>query len=213
MTDTWDADRTLNDIRLFLQNHHRIPLEPPHGRDTQPHPSPDQRYGTIILPLLTLPTGTDRGNLHWPTVQSFLEALTPLLYTASEACRISDAERHDQALRIVGELLRDQDPRMGVAAITSYSCFETVRLSVNLALDAAPLRSDHGSQVVAVAVIGDFSGGNIVTSSPLRRIEFPVSHGGIFVVGSTPGPILVQNMVFEGERYQLEFFLPDLSSS
>ncbi|KAF8853814.1 hypothetical protein BDZ45DRAFT_760699 [Acephala macrosclerotiorum] len=79
----------------------------------------------------------------------------------------------------------------------------TLRLSVNLTLyPPAPLAATHPSQLAVIFFTGKFTGGTMIDSDNATS-----SPGGI-TVWETDRPLGA--MMFEGTKYQLEFFFPDL---
>lgn len=192
-------------IRTFLRS---VQLDGAHGRDNQPHPNAYQRYGTIILPLARQTEKMNNQSANWGTFNEFLEALQPLVAGISALLITYHRKEYDQATSILqrgrGE---GYDERRDINPLVFPNCFETVRLSVNLALDAAPLTTSHRSQMAMIVPIGEYTGGDIVW--PESSASTDLKAGQVLVWRDGDGSN-VGNLVFEGERYQLEFFLPNL---
>ncbi|KAF8849224.1 hypothetical protein BDZ45DRAFT_753022 [Acephala macrosclerotiorum] len=93
-------------------------------------------------------------------------------------------------------------PRIGL------SCFESVKIKANLSLDSAPMTTYHPSQVAAFMAFGNFIDGHHV--APMVGMRCELKPGDIMKQKTIIPPA---SMKFTGERYQLEFFLPDLENS
>ncbi|KAN0120179.1 hypothetical protein V8E51_002387 [Hyaloscypha variabilis] len=76
---------------------------------------------------------------------------------------------------------------------TPENCFASFRLSANMTMDYNPLITTHLSLLAAVAAVGPFDYGDVVTREG-------------FLIAQTS--LRLRNTPFVGERYQLEFFMP-----
>jgi hypothetical protein len=85
---------------------------------------------------------------------------------------------------------------------SANKCFETIRLSANLALQGHRLNTSHESSAAYLAAFGEFQGGNTVLGDGEER---PLEAGGFKFLSTF---IDVQIKPFKEERYQIELFLP-----
>jgi hypothetical protein len=83
-------------------------------------------------------------------------------------------------------------------------CFETMRLSANLALQGHRLNTSHESTAAVLAAFGQFQGGDIVVANGDPR---PLNAGDSRFHSTS---IDVQVEPFVGERHQIELFLPKI---
>ncbi|KUJ12548.1 uncharacterized protein LY89DRAFT_738324 [Mollisia scopiformis] len=195
----------LQAIKTFLQ---ACPLDPPHVPDIQPHPDPQEKRGTIVLPLLKQNAVMNSSSLHWQAFNTFLDTLAIAWSGAALFLEVSMKDDFRKATEICRAKRLADGPYQGIAPRIASDCFESFRLSANLSYDLEFLTTSHPSRTVSIMTFGYFTGGDL--DLPMLNQTLPMRPGTstilctAFKTGSTP---------FVGERYQVEFFLPDLTTS
>ena len=118
---------------------------------------------------------------------------------------------YDCALQLYRDQLFSENQETAVPQMTPDNCFETFRLSANMALDPAPMTTTHPSFWAVISTVGHFEFGGLgIWDSgqwyPLRTEQA----GGIRIenILTVRTSLNIMNAPFVGERYQLEFFLP-----
>ncbi len=193
-------------IRTFLRS---VQLDGAQGRDNQLHPNAYEKHGTIILPLAKQTEKMNYKSSNWNAFNEFLEALKPLLAGITTLLMALHRKEYDQASAILQKGRGEgYNPTRDINPLVFPNCFETVRLSANLALDVAPLTTSHKSQIAMIVPIGEYTGGDIV--GPESKLITDLKAGELHV---WRGGTSIGNLGFQGERYQLEFFLPNLEES
>ena len=191
------------EIRNFLQIY---TLGPSLAPDQITHRQ-DEKYGTVILPLWQQTDDFRVGTPHWPAFVRLLAALKPYAEVASALLSISHPEEVIKSKGIRERQLAAQDPAPATPHGSAEDCSKTVRLSANIAPTTHALATTHPSKLAAFAVIGRglFTGGDLALPAlDMRHTLKPGNH----VVFHTAFDI--HNTPFSGERYELQFFLPDL---
>ncbi|KUJ12552.1 uncharacterized protein LY89DRAFT_757068 [Mollisia scopiformis] len=214
-------------IDTFLLAFPRI-LSPPGFPDLQFH-GPGEIHGIVILPLWQQTAEFNTNCPHWPHFNTFLDGLAPLMKLITS--RISDVLSNPnnllpdqyahypnnfgkaiqawnirQSTVLAGQLIQ---PRI----LSNMNCFETVRLSAMLASDD-PRRpsTSRSSDTVVITTVGDYLYGDMwrhagdIYKTMDELITLP---GKVEILNTRFG---VQNNRFTGRRFQLEFFLPDIST-
>lgn len=91
--------------------------------------------------------------------------------------------------------------------ICQHSCFDTIRLSANIAHGPALLTTSHLSPYAMIVPLGEWKDGSGIISLTELRLCMESGHGALLfhrtnqMIACTP---------FEGERYQLELFMPEV---
>lgn len=112
-------------------------------------------------------------------------------------------QQYDEAVYI-STLVRAALPQgQQIQQQTIDDCFESIRLNVNLALDLHFATTTHPSQMMAVFMFGIFTGGLCRICYDTMRST--LGNGGMRIVHTD---VLTLTETFEGERYELQFFLP-----
>ncbi|KAN0120177.1 hypothetical protein V8E51_002385 [Hyaloscypha variabilis] len=101
------------------------------------------------------------------------------------------SEEHSKAKSIKERRPAAQTPALTIPHGSADNCFETVRLSAKIAPTSCPLQTTHPSKFATFAVIG-------------RRL---FHEGGIAVPALATE---VHTTPFSGDRYELQFFIPEL---
>lgn len=188
-------------IKNLLQS---VPLQPHPVQDSQPHTDPTEKHGTIVLPLWEQNATLNSSSPHWQAINTFLDTLAIVGASAEILLRAASPEKFRQAM-ILATIRRLQTPQARqIRARTQNGCFESVRINVNLALGLHFPSTFHPSETVGAMILGNYTGGECCTFGMALGIQpggFQMFNAGI--------PISIAQ--FQGERYQVEFFLPDLS--
>ena len=115
---------------------------------------------------------------------------------------VSERPRDIKDSRLAG-----QNPTQDIPIQFTQNCFETMGLSVNIAPDLGHLRTTHPSKLAWVVPVGlgMFTGGGLETPQLNRRF---IMEAGVGIPVYTTDPVRI--VPFEGERYELQFFMPDM---
>ena len=202
------ANLLLTAIRQFLQS---CSLATSPIRDTQPHLDPNERVGTILLPLWRQTPLTNTHSPHWQAFLELLRTLRPYLIECSRAMRSTAPYAYDSALRIYQDQLFGGDQANAIPQITAENCFQTLRLSANMALAPHLLNTSHPSFWAAIAAVGPFYYGDVLLTGLGERYQVGTHGVGsdrIENILNVRTALNVQSLPFVGERYELVFFLP-----
>jgi hypothetical protein len=202
------ANLLLTAIRQFLQSY---PLAISPIRDTQPHLDPNERVGTILLPLWRQTPLTNTHSPHWQAFLELLRTLRPYLIECCRAMRSTAPYAYDSGLRIYQDQLFGGDQANAIPQITAENCFQTLRLSANMALAPHLLNTSHPSFWAAIATVGPFDYGDVLLPSLGERYQVGthgVGRDRIENILTVRTALNVQSVPFVGERYELVFFLP-----
>jgi hypothetical protein len=191
------------EIRNFLRTY---PLEPSPAFDQNIH-NPGEKRGTTILPLWQQTNEFRDGSTHWPAFTRLLAVLKPYVLCASAMFAITHSEEYRKARVVKERRLAAQNPALAIPHGSADNCFETVRLSANIAPTSCPLQTTHPSKLASFAVIGRrlFNGGGIAV--PALGTLHALMPGGFLVLDTA---MEVHTTPFSGERYELQFFIPEL---
>jgi len=189
------------------------PLEAPvpHDRNTHPtNPSASQKHGTVLLPLWRQNSHTNESSPHWKSYTSLIQMLSPAFDEMAAGFKYADPELedlYDKAIRIYLQEATAQNEYKLVPPepMQIWNCFQTMRLSANLALESAPLDAGDGSRW---AMMMGFGNANPEVLPPGFAVEFREMTSGVeLCVG--PG-FKVETKAYKGEWYSLELFLPKI---
>jgi hypothetical protein len=150
-------DIIVSAIRTFLQTY---PLTVPAIQDQQEHSSATEKVGTVILPLWQTTSTLHPGSLHWAAYKSFLCAIKDFIDSASECLQEESPFDHGDAIETF-----NSRPTPTIPYSEANKCFETMRLSANLALVGHRLSTTHESTDAVLTPFGYFVGGNIVVAN------------------------------------------------
>jgi hypothetical protein len=193
---------------IFVQT---CPLDPAPVRDTQPHLNPNERVGTVLLPLWRQTPRMNSHSPHWPAFLELLRLLRPHLIACSNAMKFTAPWAHGCALELYREQLFSGNPANVIPQPVNDNCFETFRLSANMALDPHLLITTHQSFWAVIVAVGPFDLG-VVWLLDLDNLYHVGNDNSGFVpaehILTVRTSLNIQNLAFTGERYQLEFFLP-----
>ncbi|KAE9380811.1 hypothetical protein N431DRAFT_433053 [Stipitochalara longipes BDJ] len=183
------------------------PLTDPPPTNRQ-HANPDRKSGIIELPLWQTTATVHPSSPHWSAYQTFIQAITPVVKSAGIMLSTYQKPKFDQARTLLLARNAAQDPSKCLPQYTPDNCFETLKLSANLALPPAPLTTSHCSPWIFVTLCGNWLGGDMDFGDMqgLPRMH-SFSDGDVLVVRDG---IAVGGKPFAGEKYQLELFLPDV---
>jgi hypothetical protein len=163
------------EIRIFLETY---PLGPsPSSAPDQNTRYPNLKYGTAILPLWRQTTELRAVSKHWPAFTRLLDALTPFILTTSVMFSISHPEEFQRAKATKARRLATQDPALTIPESTAENCFETMRLSANIAPGRCLLQTTHPSKLACLITVGLAlsSGGSIAI--PALGLQFTAKPG------------------------------------
>jgi hypothetical protein len=197
------ADLLLTAIRQFIQS---CPLATSPIRDVQPHLNPNERVGTILLPLWRQTPIMNTHSPHWPAFLELLRTLRPYLIECSRAMRSTAPYAYDGALQNYRDQLFGGDQATTIPQITPENCFQTLRISANMALAAHPLRTSHPSFWVVIAAVGPFNYGDVGLTDLGEHGQWyrigtqGVGRGGIENILTVRTALNVQSLPFVGER-------------
>jgi len=195
-------------LRQFVQT---FPLNQPAIIDRQPHPSnpgPSEIHGTVVLPLWQGNATINATSPQWNTYLQLLQSLTPILSRSAIILSSVDKNSYDGARRLYLVQVITQDPANAIPPphMTDWNCFESMRISANLACDAAPLGPGTGSgwRRAQLAFAGQ---AQLVVNlhQPDAGSVMPCTRSSLLYV---PPGIKIGTAPYVGEWYQLEFFLP-----
>ncbi|KAF8849223.1 hypothetical protein BDZ45DRAFT_810156 [Acephala macrosclerotiorum] len=204
----------LDAVKAFVQVY---PLGSPGGLDKQPHTrlEPYEPHGIIVLPLWEQRDGFKKDSPGWKAFNILLDTLAIAAHFAAEKVEADQPGRYRLAVihRNVGNIIclgrgTAITPRTSRDG-TNKDCFQSVRLSANIALEPAKMTTFHRSSVAAVMVLGSFrNGGEMLRIHPERGRQQGMLSPGKIGLAPTAHPLGATK--FDGERYQLDFFMPEL---
>lgn len=182
-------------------------LTPPPPTNRQ-NSNPCRKTGTIELPLWEHTATVNSKSPNWEAYQTFMQAIAPVIESASTLLSTYQKTKFDEARFHLELHEMSQDPATCLPQHASNNCFERIKLTINMALPPAPLRTSHRSPWIFVTLCGTWLGGDMdfgdVEGLPSMH---RASAGDVVVVKDG---VLVGGKPFSGERYQLELFLPDV---
>lgn len=188
-----------------------VPLDPTHVNDLQPHPNAYQKHGTLVLPLWQQNTTMNSNSPHWQAYNTLLDTLAIGSLTAALALEAMMPDEYARAMAISRTRRATLATNQQVSTENDMDCFESFRLNVNLSLDWAHPTTSHPSQWVVVMAFGNFSGGELrpaMGDQELPRLS--LKPGGVTIMRTAAQ---IKTSLFDGERYQVEFYLPDLGGN
>jgi hypothetical protein len=197
-------ERALAAITKLLETY---PITPPPPTNRQPA-NPNRKAGTIELPLWQTTAKVHPDSPHWPAYQAFIQAITPVIDSASTMLRAHQEAKFLQARVFLVARNADQDDSKSLPQYSIDNCFETLELSANMALPPAPLTTSHRSPWIFVTLCGAWVGGllDFGDVQGVPKLQMPGSGDVLVVREGVP----VGGKLFAGEKYQLELFLPDV---
>ena len=92
--------------------------------------------------------------------------------------------------------------------LCEYNCFDTLRLSANISHGPSLLQTSHPSPYMVVLHVGEWKEGGAKLMLPEYGVVVPTFSQGEMMV--LRGGLMVAIIQFEGERYQLELYLPEI---
>ncbi|KAE9380788.1 hypothetical protein N431DRAFT_540331 [Stipitochalara longipes BDJ] len=183
------------EIRNFLRTN---PSRTIPAIDQNAH-TPGEKYG--------ITTAFRDGSTHWPAFTRLLVALKPYILSTSMMFSISHPEDYRKEKAIRDRRLPPQDPALAIRHNSDEDCFETVRLSANIAPASCPRQTTHPSKLASMVSIGrrQFIGGDIAV--PALGMLHTLKPGGFLVLHAS---MEVHTKPFSGEGFKLQFFTFEL---
>ncbi|KUJ12531.1 uncharacterized protein LY89DRAFT_757051 [Mollisia scopiformis] len=162
--------------------------------------------GNVTLPLVVQTPRFNVGCNLYPAYRRLIIGLSDVI----RSCHFCFRNAHPKEFDLATDFLKkvwENTPSEQLIDTAETSCFYSMRLTSNLAVESRPLMSDHQSPWCVLTSVGDWTNGRTLIP---RLYTFPR-----LTVYGTPGDTIivsdgveVGNESHTGNRFQLEFFLP-----